>query len=112
MNDHDLKLLLQTADTATRADQARAWEALREKLYDNPTPSLWEFFSNRMGWALSGTTAAMAVAGFTAWMLLPHQPQMIVSMETSPGVTASPFYSNAADAQVVWVSGQDYLGDN
>ena len=111
MNDHDLKLLLQTTDTATRADQARAWEALREKLYDRPA-AFSGLFAQKLGWALSGAASLAAVAGVAAWILLPHEPQMIVSMETSPGVTASPFYSNAADAQVLWVSGQDFLGDN
>ena len=112
MNDQDLKQLLQTTDTATRADQAHAWEALREKLYEDPAPVLSGFFGPKLGWMLSGATTLIALAGLAAWTLLPRQPQMIVSTETSPGVTASPFYSNAADAQVLWVSGQDFLGDN
>jgi hypothetical protein len=114
MDDSEIKKLLLETCPVRPGQEERAWAALRDRLYAQPARhSRWEWLHSP-GWrgALAGLMiiGVLAVAGHG--LLNHHQPLAFLSARSaSPGISATSFYSPAADAQVVWISGMEAATD-
>lgn len=116
MQDSDLKkLLLETCQTLP-GQEARAWNALRDRLYSEKSPALsrsplrYFFASNTR---IFGTFACACAIVFAACALASHlRPISYASADSeAPGIYATSFYSSSAKAQVVWLDGMDPATD-
>ncbi len=111
MNDLDLKnLLLETCPVLPGQEQ-RAWLALKARLA--PVPAKASFFSpswRSLGYI--GLSLFMAVALFDLGMMMrPNRHALVFADSQSPGIYATSFYSNSAQAQVVWLNGMEPASD-
>ena len=114
MEDRELKKLLLETCPVRPGQEARAWEALRGRLY--PTKAERSAWS----WLFVPTWRGFAVAAF-ALALIPIMGDFFVggiepvSFATAdsqvPGVYATAFYSKPAQAQVVWLNGMEPATD-
>lgn len=116
MNDAELKRVLSESGQPEPHRQAEAWQALRQQMF--PPSHHMETRQEHPAWgwwigssALAGIALAMAVAWF-------HQAPVVqssgieVAQGNEPGVVATSFYSQKAQANVVWLSGLQYASDS
>lgn len=114
MDDSEIKKLLLETCPVRPGQEERAWTALRDRLYARPS------FRSRLAWlfvprwhgALTGLSILCAVALASQLITPRNQPASFISARSeSPGISATSFYSHAADAQVVWISGLEPATD-
>jgi hypothetical protein len=113
MDDSQLKNLLLETRPIQPGQEARAWTALRERLYQTPSPSPWRwlFYPTWRGASVAfAAVCALLLLGNSAFSLF--QPVSFASANSEvPGVYATSFYSHSAQAQVVWLNGLDPASD-
>jgi hypothetical protein len=113
MDDSQIKNLLLETCPIRPGQEARAWTALRDRLYQTPAPSPWRrFFSPYWRGVYAGATlvcALLFLANTAASWLYPVS--LASANSETPGVYATSFYSHSAGAQVVWLNGLGAASD-
>jgi hypothetical protein len=111
MNDLELKNLLLDSCSIRPGQEARAWAALKDRLA--PTPRRTGFFL--AAWrpmAYSALALLLALTIFDLGMSMrPSRHALVFADSQSPGIYATSFYSNSAQAQVVWLNGMEPASD-
>jgi hypothetical protein len=111
MQDNELKKLLLETCPVLPGQEARAWNALSDRLAASKrSPWSWLYLPT---W--QGATAAVAIL-----VLIPvvsdffrsgNEHGLATADSQSPGIYATAFYSRAAKAQVVWLNGMEPASD-
>lgn len=104
MQDSDLKKLLLETCPVLPGQEARAWEAFRQRTQAGTSAAL------KRGWFLSPafatvTVALICVANFV--FTSEKHASMATADSEAPGIYATTFYSDSAQAQVVWLNGME-----
>jgi hypothetical protein len=113
MTDSDLKNLLLESDSIRPGQEQRAWAALRDRLYPAGAHSrAWLFLPTwrSLGYLCLGLFLATAVFGLNS-ALHPARHALVFADSESPGIYATSFYSDSAQAQVVWLNGMEPASD-
>jgi hypothetical protein len=115
MDDRQLKNLLLETCPIPPGREARAWAALRERLYATPSSRWsWLYYPSVPTRGVTIMVALVAVA-VTSYFLGEIHAYRSLPMATAdsqvPGVYATSFYSNSARAQVVWLNGMEPATD-
>jgi len=104
MQDSELKTILLETCPIRPGQEARAWNALRDRLYPAKpaTASQGWLNSHTFRGALIGFTAAFAILLLANLFLTGFQSVSYASANSeAPGIYATSFYSHSAKAQVV-----------
>jgi hypothetical protein len=113
MNDLELKnLLLQTCPVLP-GQEARAWAALQARLAPESKRSPWVWlalpFWRPLAYAAFGFIVAVVL--FNVGVMGPGRHALVFADSQAPGIYATSFYSNSAQAQVVWLNGMEPATD-
>lgn len=113
MDDSELKKLLVETCPIRPGQEARAWTALRERLYQKPSPGPWaRIFSPAWRGFYAGAALVCALLFLCNTAVSHLQPVSFASANSEvPGVYATSFYSHSARAQVVWLNGLGSASD-
>jgi hypothetical protein len=112
MEDRDLKKLLLETCPVRPGQEARAWSALRDRLYAQPAPSGIAWLFQPMWRRVVLTALAIGFVSGAGGMFLLNQARALATAESqAPGVYATSFYSKSAKAQVVWLNGMEPASD-
>jgi hypothetical protein len=113
MDDCELKNLLAETCPVLPGQEARAWTALRERLYQAPSPSPWlRFLSPYWRGVYAGGALVCALLFLCNSAVSYFYPVSLASANSEvPGVYATSFYSHSAKAQVVWLNGLEPASD-
>jgi len=114
MQDSELKKLLLETCPIRPGQESRAWTALRDRLQGaNPADArlAWLYFPTWRGLGLALVVLALIpiMGDFMATSMKPISLATVDSQ--SPGIYATAFYSQTAQAQVVWLNGMDPATD-
>jgi hypothetical protein len=113
MQDSELKSLLLETCPVRPGQESRAWSALRGHLYQNGQPHEgWRRFYPiwRGPAAVAAGLGLIFVVGIFAFSRV--APISVATADSqSPGIYATSFYSNSAQAQVVWLNGMEPATD-
>ena len=110
MPDSELKKLLLETCPVRPGQEARAWAALRERIYHaKPARSAWSWLYYPTWRGLAVGAAALAIVAFASGFLVGGGESMALVTADSqlPGIYATSFYSRTAQAQVVWLNGME-----
>jgi hypothetical protein len=111
MNDLELKNLLLETCAVRPGQEQRAWAALKNRLAPAPN-RWWLFFPTRRSLAFTALALLLAPAIFDLGLSMRPQHHALVFADSEvPGIYATSFYSNSAQAQVVWLNGMDPASD-
>jgi hypothetical protein len=113
MNDLELKNLLLETCPVRPGQEERAWAALQPRLAPRVRGSAGNWLSlpfwKPLAYAAFGFL--LAVLLFNSGALHPGRHALVFADSQSPGVYATSFYSNSAQAQVVWLNGMEPATD-
>jgi hypothetical protein len=114
MEDRELKKLLRETCPVRPGQEARAWTALRERLYGGGAAHSswrWLFVPTWRGLAVALVMVALVpIAG--NYLLGGFEPVSFATADSQvPGIYATAFYSKSAQAQVVWLNGMEPATD-
>jgi hypothetical protein len=111
MNDPELKALLLETCPILPGQEERAWSALKGKISPNAHLK-WHFVPTWRSLAFAAVGIFMALAIFDLGLVMrPARHALILADSQSPGIYATSFYSNSAQAQVVWLNGMEPASD-
>jgi hypothetical protein len=106
MHDSELKKLLNETCPVRPGQEARAWAALRDRLYANPAEARRGWFHFLTWRRVTVSLVAIGALVFGGIYLSEGGPEPLLTADSNaPGIFATCFYSNPAHAQVVWLSG-------
>jgi hypothetical protein len=111
MNDSELKKLLLETCPLRPGQESRAWSTLRDQLYGSPakpTGFLWRWLYYPTWHGLALVLFLVLAGGGIDFLAFQAKPRALATADSqSPGIYATAFYSDAAQAQVVWLNGMD-----
>jgi hypothetical protein len=113
MHDSELKKLLVETCPVRPGQESRAWQALQSRLggAEVQRPAGWLFAPSWRALGLVALTLFL-VPVVADLILISHKPVSIATADSqSPGIYATAFYSDSAQAQVVWLNGMDPATD-
>ena len=113
MNDLELKNLVSQACPVRPGQERRAWSALQARLTSpSASPFTWLFSPTSRFVASAGLAAVVALAIFDLGVSMrPHTHALAFADSQVPGIYATSFYSNSAQAQVIWLNGMEPASD-
>jgi hypothetical protein len=112
MTDTELKNLLVESIPLLPGQEARAWAGLRERLYRPERRGVGLFLPNWRSFAYLCLGLFLATAGMElTGSLRPAHHALVFADSQSPGIYATGYYSNSAQAQVVWLNGMEPASD-
>jgi hypothetical protein len=112
MNDLELKALLLETCPVRPGQEECAWSALKDKIAPNASRLKWLFVPAWRSLAFAAVGIFMALAIFDLGLTMrPARHALILADSQSPGIYATSFYSNSAQAQVVWLNGMEPASD-
>ena len=114
MHDRELKKLLLETCPVRPGQESRAWSAFRDKLYPaGREHSRWNWLYYPTWRGLAVATLALALIPIVGNFILGRlQPVSLTTADSqSLGIYATAFYSNSAQAQVVWLNGMEPATD-
>jgi hypothetical protein len=111
MHDSELKKLLQETCPVRPGQEARAWSALRDQLYNKQARSAWSWLYYPTWRGLVVAAVALALVPIMGDFFVGKPLSLATADSQSPGVYATSFYSRPAEAQVVWLNGMDPASD-
>jgi hypothetical protein len=104
MNDSQLKTILLETCPVKPGQEARAWNALQDKIRKPASFALpWRAW---LGGAVAVSCAITLAVHFDQPTIAP-----VSASSQAPGIFATAFYSRGAHAQVVWLNGMDAATD-
>lgn len=114
MQDSELKKILLETCPVRPGQEERAWAALRDRI-SGPTPpgspGSWPTFLTWRRMTV-GVIAVCVLIFVDTNIFAPAKPIPFASAESkAPGIYATSFYSNSAQAQVVWLNGMEPATD-
>jgi len=114
MNDSQLKSILLETCPIRPGQEERAWSALRPHLAPAASPrNAWLFLPKWRSLAYGALALIMAAAIFNLGIAMrPAHHALVFADSQSPVIYATSFYSNSAQAQVVWLNGMEPVSDN
>jgi hypothetical protein len=113
MEDRELRKLLLETCPVRPGQEERAWTALREQLYAKAALSWWKALLQptwRNG-ALAGIAAGLVIGAVCSYVFTAQTRILATADSQAPGIYATSFYSNSAQAQVVWLNGMKPASD-
>ena len=114
MHDSELKKLLLETCPVRPGQEARAWDALRNRLYRPSTAHsrwAWLYIPTWRGAAI-GFAAVGVMVIIANTVVVNFRPVSFASADSeAPGIYATSFYSHSAQAQVVWLNGLEPATD-
>jgi len=112
MQDSELKRLLLETCPVRPGQESRAWSTLRGKLYPEVQTG-WRWLDHPTWRGFAGAAVALALMVLVGDFVVGHlKPISVVTADSqSPGIYATAFYSNSAQAQVVWLNGMEPATD-
>jgi hypothetical protein len=114
MEDRELRNLLLETCPVRPGQEARAWTALRQRLYVAPATRPWWAWLLQPTWrngAFVGVTAGLMVGAVVSFVLTSQARIFATADSQAPGIYATSYYSNSAKAQVVWLNGMEPATD-
>ena len=112
MNDLELKKHLQETCPVLPGQEARAWEALRARIYRPVRHNAWLFFPTWKSLAFTCLVLLLLPGMFQLGLSMrPVHRGLVFADSETPGIVATTFYSKSAQAQVVWLKGMDPATD-
>ena len=113
MEDRELRKLLLETCPVRPGQEERAWTALREQLYATPAHSWWGslLLPTWRNGALAGIAAGIVIGAVCSYVLSEQTRTLATADSQAPGIYATSFYSNSAQAQVVWLNGMKPASD-
>jgi len=110
---HSLRELLKTA-AAQRQRSAQhqqwAWTRCCAQMREvPPTPSFWMLFNRNLRWLGSGVALGLIALVSLPYLHSGGMGVLPVVRASSASISAVPFHSPKAQADVIWVSGYNYL---
>lgn len=108
MQDSELKKLLLETCPVLPGQENRAWAALRERMarsQGKPSPWAWIYLPSRRGLAMAVGIAVVCFIAGTYFGIGVKPISLATADSQEPGVYATSFYSDPAQAQVVWLNG-------
>lgn len=90
--------------------QEWAWTRCCAQMRENPpAPSLWFVFNRNLRWLGTGVTAGLVALFSIQYFSASGTGPLPVVTANSKSISAVPFHSPKAQADVIWVSGYNYL---
>lgn len=108
----NLRELLKAASAEKRSAQHQEWAWTRccAQMRENPSsPSLWFILNHNLRWLGTGVTAGLVALISIQYFSASGTGPLPVVTANSESISAVPFHSPKAQADVIWVSGYNYL---
>jgi len=113
MQDSELKKLLLETCPVRPGQEARAWKALRDQVFQARPRPMWSWLYYPTWRGLVVAAVALALIPITGdFFVGGFEPISFATADSqSPGIYATAFYSRPAQAQVVWLNGMEPATD-
>jgi hypothetical protein len=114
MQDSELRKLLLETCPVKPGQENRAWTLLQAKLQNSPSADwrwIWLYLPSWRGLAIA-VVALILIPVVGSSIISGLKPISLATADSqSPGIYATAFYSDSAQAQVVWLNGMEPASD-